>query len=153
MLWDPLLQPPSAKRHMPPACGLLCSKNVSSLHGLGSCNGSTTLPGRNCAICQLSVVSTQNTRRPRKRATSRSGSVLVEFPTLRAAPHRREGHEGVPLFSSLTLVDGVHPAVIVLPEISGWRRIKQTYKRENGTSSQPSPNLGALPVGTWSRKH
>ena len=46
-----------------------------------------------------------------------------------------KGHEGVPLFSSLTLVDCVHPAVIVLPEICGWRRIKQTHKQENGTSS------------------
>ena len=44
---------------MPPASGLLCSKHVSCQHRLGSCSGSTTLPGRNCATCQLSVVSTQ----------------------------------------------------------------------------------------------
>ena len=32
---------------------------------------------------------------------------------------KEKGHDGAPLFSSLTLVDRVHPAVIVLPDISG----------------------------------
>ena len=122
VLWDPLLQPPSAKRHMPPACGVLCSKHVSFLHGLGSCSGYTTLPGRNLQSAN-SVVSTQNTRRPKnEQLLIRVESSLNRFQRC-VLPHTEEKrHEGVPFPPSPWWMVCTLPSS-TSPETSGWRRI------------------------------